>query len=218
MAVVAAVAVGAYFVIGSGGGSGLADDGAHKLTTPQTVLSEYKRVGKGGESSSNSTVKDLAESGVKNGKSVVGFYSTADFGNYDPENPSDTSDLPSQSELLTAKGVTMAGGYGTIADPKAALDKFFAALKKNAEESSSGSKSELIGSPESVDLDGAVMKCQSAKSTNSLTKKVSTDWFCAWADYSTIAMVSPGDNTGSVSKDVAADITTKLRDQVRVKA
>ncbi len=40
----AALAVGAYFVLGgSGGGSDVADDGPHKLTTPATVLSEYKK-------------------------------------------------------------------------------------------------------------------------------------------------------------------------------
>ncbi len=46
VAVVAAIGVGAYFVFGgggSGGGSDIADDGPHKLTTPATVLGEYKK-------------------------------------------------------------------------------------------------------------------------------------------------------------------------------
>lgn len=62
------------------------------------------------------------------------------------------------------------------------------------------------------------MKCQAAKGTDSVSKQEKTDWFCAWADYSTIAMVSPGDATKGITKDVAIDITTKLRDEVRVKA
>ena len=61
------------------------------------------------------------------------------------------------------------------------------------------------------------MKCQAAKGTNMVTKKEKTDWFCAWADYSTLAMVSPGDAAADVSKDTAIDITTKLRKEIRVK-
>ena len=84
--------------------------------------------------------------------------------------------------------------------------------------SSTASDAKLVGEPEEVDLDGAVMKCQAAKGTNKATKQEKTDWFCAWADYSTIAMVSPGDVTKGITKDVAIDITTKLRNEVRVKA
>ncbi|MCX4700755.1 hypothetical protein [Streptomyces sp. NBC_01373] len=217
VAVVAAIGVGAYFVIGGGGG-GLEDDGAHKLDTPATVASEYKRVGDGGESSDSKTTQYLESSGMKDGKAVVVQYSTADFSGYDPNDP---STLPPQSELLVAKGVTVVGGYGKIADPEKALDTYFAAITKqivDSSASSSGSGAELIGQPEEADLDGALMKCQSAKSTNSLTKKESTDWFCVWSDYSTIAMVSPGDNTKSTTKDVAIDLTEKIRGEIRVKA
>ncbi|MDX3802987.1 hypothetical protein, partial [Streptomyces sp. AK04-3B] len=225
VAVVAAIGVGAYFVIGGGGGAGgLKDDGPHRLDTPATALTDYKRVGKGGESTDADTAKYLTASGVKDGKAVIGQWSTADFGDYDPQNP-DPADLPSQAELLTARGFSMLGGYGKIANPESSLDTYFAVIQKelqssnsSASSSSTQGKTELIGQPEEADIDGAVMKCQSLKSTNSLTKKESTDWFCVWADYSTIAMVSPGDNTKSITKDVAIDITTKLRDQVRVKA
>jgi hypothetical protein len=225
VALVAAIGVGAYLVLGGGGGAGggLEDDGPHKLSTPQTVLSEYKRVGEGNKSSDSSTSKDMEKSGVENGTAVVGQWSTADFGDYDPQNP-DAGDLPDQSELLTAKGMTMVGGYGKIADPQATLDKFFASIQKEVKESSSSSSggmqnARLVGDPEEVEIDGAVAKCQSTKSTNALTKKESTDWFCAWADYSTVAMVSPGDNTGTgVPKDTAVDITTKLRQETRVKS
>lgn len=221
VAVAAAIAVGAYFVVGGGGSSGLADDGPHKLTTPQKVLGEYTRATKESDTrdASSSTAKDLEKSGVKNGTAVYGAYSTADLSHYDPSDP---STLPDKSKLLTAKGVTLIGAYGKIADPKAALDAYFTQIKKDFQKNSSGSsaagKSELVGEPESVDMDGAVMKCQAAKGTNQLTKQQQTDWFCAWADYSTMAMVSPGNNAADVSKDTAADITRKLRNDVRVKA
>ncbi|MBZ9640610.1 hypothetical protein, partial [Streptomyces sp. PSKA30] len=219
VAVVAAIGVGAYFVIGGGGGAGgLEDDGPHKLTTPATVLTEYKRVSDDGASAGDDSTEDLEKSGVKNGKSVLGFYSTADLSDYDPSDP---ATAPDPSEIATAKGVTYAGAYGEIADPEAALDKFFTEFKKSSEEdssSSTGTQAELVGEPEAVDLDGAVMKCQAAKGQDPTTKKEKTDWYCAWADYSTIAMVSPGDATKGITKDVAVDITTKLREQVRVKA
>ncbi|WP_369271030.1 hypothetical protein AB5J55_14205 [Streptomyces sp. R11] len=224
VAVVVAIGVGAYFVLGggSGGGAGnLEDDGAHKLATPATVLSEYKRVGEGNQTSDSDTVKDMEKSGVKNGTVVVGSWSTADLSNYDPQDP---STIPDQAELLAAKGVTMVGGYGEIADPQSTLDKFFASIQKEVKESSSSDSptmqnAELVGEPEEVEIDGAVAKCQSTKATNALTKKQSTDWFCAWADYSTVAMVSPGDNTGTgVPKDTAVDLTSKLRQEVREKA
>ncbi len=194
MAVLVAIGVGVYFVVGNAGSSGLADDGPHKLTTPAKVLGDYNRATKDGDTSDSgsSTVKDLEKSGVKNGTAVFGAYSTADLSGY---NPSDPSTAPSASELLTAKGISVIGAYGKIADPQKALDAFFADIQKDVDQSgsaySSSGGSKLVGDPESVDVDGAVMKCQAAKGTNQVTKKTQTDWFCAWADYSTIAMVSP---------------------------
>lgn len=221
VAVVAAIGVGVYFVIGGGGGAGgLEDDGAHKLTTPAKALGEYTKV-QGQESGDSDTAKDMEKSGVKEGTAVIGQWSTADFSGYDPQDP---STIPDQSELLTAKGFTMVGGYGKIDDPQATLDKFFANIQKEVKDSSTSDtggmqNAELVGEPEEVEIDGTVAKCQSTKATNALTKKESTDWFCAWADYSTIAMVSPGDNAGTgVGKEKAIDITSKLRDEVRVKS
>ncbi|MEU3094596.1 hypothetical protein ABZ690_07215 [Streptomyces sp. NPDC006967] len=225
VAVVAAIGVGVYFVVGGGGGAGgLEDDGAHKLSTPKTVLNDYTRFGDGTEESGSDTAKDMAKSGVEDGSAVLAQWSTADFGDYDPTDPSTADDFPDQSELLTAKGITMVGGYGKIADPEATLDRFFTTIQERVEKNSSSSSSgmqnaKLIGEPEKVEIDGTVAKCQSTKSTNSLTKKESTDWFCAWADYSTFAMVSPGDNTGTgVDKESVVDLTIKLREQIRVKA
>ncbi len=213
VAVVAAIGVGAYFVIGGGGG-GLEDDGPHKLTTPATVLSDYKRTTKDGSTVGADSTSELEKSGVKNAKTAAGLYSTVDLSDYDPDDPS------SAAKMATAKTLSVAGAYGEISDPEATLDLFFANFKKSAEkESSTGSgKPELIGEPEAADLDGAVMKCQSVKGQDRATKQEKTNWFCAWADYSTIAIVSPGDAAQGVTKDVAIDLTTKVRGEVRVKA
>ncbi|MER5216901.1 hypothetical protein ABT063_41845 [Streptomyces sp. NPDC002838] len=214
VAVVAAIGVGAYFVIGAGGG-GLEDDGAHTLSTPAEALGEYHRATKDGASVGDESAAELEQSGVKNGKSVFGFYSTIE--GYDPSDP---STAPSAAEAAASKSISFVGVSGEIADPEKALDIFFANFKKSTEEDSSGSggQAKLVGEPEEVDVDGALMKCQAAKGTDQRTKQEKTDWFCAWADYSTLAMVSPGDGTKGVTKDVAADLTTKFRTEVRVKA
>ncbi|MBD9735228.1 hypothetical protein IGX29_26170 [Streptomyces sp. H28] len=178
------------------------------------MLSEYTMVGQPGGSSGANDAAKLAEGGIKDGTSVGASYSTADFSKYDPQDP---SSLPSEAELLGAKGVTFLGAYGEVTDPEGALDKIFASLKKNTEkEQNNELLTELVGEPESVEIDGAVMKCQAGQGTNNLTKKETTNWFCAWADYSTIAIVSPGDNTKDITKDAAVDITTDLRNEIRV--
>ncbi len=217
VAVVAALGVGVFFAIGGGrggSGGGLEDDGPHKLTTPATVLSEYKRTSKDGATAGSDSTSELEKSGVKNAKSVAGLYNTVDLSDFDPDDPS------SAAKLGTAKTLSLAGAYGEISDPEATLDLFFANFEKAAEkESATGSgKPDLVGEPEAADLDGAVMKCQSVKAPDLLTKKEKTNWFCAWADHSTIAIVSPGDAAQGVTKDVAIDLTTKVREQVRVAA
>jgi hypothetical protein len=207
---VVALAAGAYFLFFSGG---LEDDGPHTLVMPEKLLSDYNRAGEAGKSD-DSDAEDLAESGVKNGKAVFGMYSTADLSGYDPSDP---STAPDPKVLATSKGLTIVGGYGEIADPEATLDNFFASYKKEFEENSAESKNEaqLLGDPEEVDIDGAVAKCQALKGQDQVTKKMKTDWFCVWADYSTMALVSPGDATANVSKELAAQMTEKVRDEIR---
>ncbi|WP_406252395.1 hypothetical protein OH786_11090 [Streptomyces atratus] len=215
--VVVALAViggGVYFLTG-GGSDGLSDDGPHKLTTPKTVLGKYNRFGAdgAGQQQDSKTTKELTSSGIENGKTVTGIYSTADLSKVDFSDP---NTLP--PEMLTAKGITYLGAYGKIADPAKALDKFFASLKKGASENKD-KKTQLVGEPEQVspsDFNG-VMKCQAATGQDAKTKKPKTDWFCAWADYSTMAMVSPGDATKPMDKDTAVKVTTDLRNEIRVK-
>ncbi|MFF3779998.1 hypothetical protein [Streptomyces sp. NPDC001933] len=214
--VVVALAViggGVYFL--TSGGGGLSDDGPHTLTTPKTVLGEYNRFGADGanQKQDDKTTKELTSSGIENGKTVTGIYSTADLSKVDPNDP---SSMP--SDVLTAKGITYLGAYGKISDPAKALDKFFVSLKKGASED--GEKTtELVGEPEQVSPSGfnGIMKCQAAAGQDMKTKKQKTDWFCAWADYSTMAMVSPGDATKPMDKDTAVKITTDLRNEIRVK-
>jgi hypothetical protein len=194
-AVVVALAVGGYFVFS---GSSLEDDGPHTLVMPDKVLGDYSRMGNG-ESSGGGTGQ-LAANGVKNGRTAGDFYTSGDD-----------------------KGLMVLGSYGEIADPEASLDKWFATYSKNFDpyfgkdpkDAGKGDAPGLVGDPEEADVDGAVARCQAVRTQDEASGKLKTDWFCAWADYSTMAMVSPGDSTKGVSKDVAVDLTRKIRAEIR---
>ncbi|MEU5996898.1 hypothetical protein [Streptomyces sp. NPDC047197] len=233
---VAAVAVGGYFVLAGGddkdsgkkGGSssvagggddaGVKDDGAHKLTTPATVLSEYK-LSKEAGSGSGMTSNDIREAekhGVSNAKDVEGQYQSG------------TEDNPLSQKILQFNGV-----YGDIADPEKVVDAMFVEAEKNAKEGDSGGEPmTMVGSPQSYSpagLDGAVMKCQEMKfdlgsstggsSAGPSNMSMAT---CIWGDKSTLGIVITTDVANamagkSADLDEAAEKTAKFRKEVRVK-
>jgi hypothetical protein len=214
VAVVAAVAVGAYFVVGSGSGgsSDVADDGPHKLTTPATVLTEYKKAEDGADGMSKSDLKDAESWGVKNPKDVSASYQSGD-----KDNP------------LAGKVLSFGGVYGDIEDPEKAVDGMFAFMEKESRSGGSDEDVKLVGSPkayEPASLDGAVLKCQEANVDNSggstgEPKNVKMT-MCVWGDHSTIGFVMPmelSDIAAGKSADPAeaAETTAKLRKEVRVK-
>ncbi|MFE3168651.1 hypothetical protein [Streptomyces sp. NPDC059224] len=207
VAVVAAIAVGAYFALGSSGGSAgsVADDGPHKLTAPAVVIDgAYKKQG-------NSESGKLTSSDVKDAEG---------WGIHDPK---DVSASYVQGSGLTAKSLTFSGVYGTIDDPGKTVDAMFAETK--AESAKSDSEGKLVGEPRTFKPAGfeGIMKCQEIESKDSSTGKSTTMPFCVWGDHSTVAYVFAYDlaaiATGkSGSMDDTASLTAKLRDDVRVKA
>ncbi|MCK8676833.1 hypothetical protein [Streptomyces lichenis] len=213
VAVVAAIAVGAWFVFGTGGSSDIADDGPHKLITPETVLGEYKKDDSGSSSSDDKELLGKAESwGVKDAKQVSSGYA-----------------VKNDSAPLAGKMLNFGGVYGTIEDPEKAVDGFFALMKSEAEKESN-KDAELVGSPKEYKpegLEGAVLKCQQSKGktgeTSGPAPKEVTITFCVWGDHSTLGMVMPM-NLGELmlgkggSPEEAAAIAAKLRKEVRVKA
>ncbi|MFF0199463.1 hypothetical protein [Streptomyces sp. NPDC005017] len=212
VAVVAAIAVGAYFVLaGSGSGSSdIADDGPHKLTTPDTVLTEYKKDDSESGSMTKDDVKDAEKWGVKNPTDVSAQYMA---GNKD--NP------------LAQKVLSFGGVYGEIEDPEKVVDAFLAYMKKDAKEED-GMKVTMVGEPKSYDnADGAVLKCQDAKmeptEAGGEGPKEMHVTYCAWGDHSTLGLVAPIELANLASEKAsdpaaAAEITAKFREEVRVKA
>ncbi len=215
----AAVAVGVYFVVSGSGGSNVADDGPHKLITPAAVINgEYKKgASSGDDAMTDSDVSAARKAGVKNAKSVGAEYQSGD-----------------KNSPLTMKMLKFGGVYGQIDDPAAVVDAMFAHMKEESEkdQSGDGTKGTLVGSPEKqepADLGGAVMKCQSVKldmsgsGASSSGPKQMIMPVCIWGDHSTIGVAINADVASAMtgkgmSISDAAEITAKLRKDVRVKA
>ncbi|MFI9207384.1 hypothetical protein ACIGW7_04450 [Streptomyces sp. NPDC053253] len=214
VAVVAALGVGAYFVFGGGAGASVADDGPHKLTTPDTVLTEYKKK-PGSEGGDKDSLKEAQQNGVKNATNVGASYEVKDAAN------------PLGGKILSFSGL-----YGEIDDPEKVVDDVFTGIKAKSEKEKGQSKPgepemNLVGSPQEftpAELDGAVLKCQQAKSEADQAK--STPAFamtvCVWADHSTVGFVVPMNMADMLagkggSMEDAASIAAKLRKEVRVK-
>ncbi|MFI9392090.1 hypothetical protein ACIG53_14540 [Streptomyces bauhiniae] len=213
VAVVAAVAVGVYFLTSGGGGGGdVADDGPHKLVAPSTVLSEYKKGKSDNGAMTKDDLKDAENWGVKDAKDVSAEYAA---GNVD--NP------------LSKKVIEFGGVYGTIADPEKTVDELFAYMKDQSSKDAEH-KYKLIGEPKRYEpeaLGDAVLKCQQAKGDTSGSgegvPKEMTFSLCVWGDHSTVGLVMPMDIAtlaAGRSSDPAADaeLTAKFRAAVRVKA
>ncbi|WP_105974454.1 hypothetical protein [Streptomyces geranii] len=210
VAVVAAIAVGAWFVLGtdggSGGGSAIADDGAHKLTAPATVLGgEYKKSG-------DSAADGLSEDEIKDAEA------------WGVENPKDISAVYASGESLTAKTLMFAGVYGTIDDPEKVVDAMFAQMKSESAKGTSADDGKLVGSPQEftpAGFENGIMKCQQIESTESGTTTKMP--FCIWGDHSTLSYVLTYDLASLASgkastMEEAAELAAKLRADVRVKA
>lgn len=215
--VVAVAAIGAgvwWFTAGKDSGS-VADDGkTYKLTAPATVLGgEYKQDTSGGSGGgmSPSDLKDLEKEGVSNPKDVHAAYNSG--------------------EGTTMKSLNFSGVYGEIDDPEKVVDAMFAEMEKKASEDDSGTGMKLLGSPEEFTPDGfenGVMKCQEAEfkmgETGEDDMGVPNSFktpMCVWGDHSTVGYTVHSDASATASgKDIplagVADLTTKLRDDVRV--
>ncbi|MFJ4711713.1 hypothetical protein [Streptomyces sp. NPDC088785] len=209
VAVVAAIGVGAYFVLGGsdGGSASVSDDGAHKLTAPATVLSEYQKDAASGDGFSASDMRDAEKDGLKNGKPVGGSYKAG--GTSDP---------------LAGKMLQFQGAYGEVEDPGKLVTGMF---DKASLGSAGDDKATLVGDPSDYSTDGYVMKCQELKMDGSAAGSTSGKAVhmpvCIWADNSTVAMVLPmtiSDMMSGKAADLksAADLAVKLRKEVRVPA
>ncbi|THA61697.1 hypothetical protein E6P78_24600 [Streptomyces sp. A0958] len=215
-AVIVALAViggGVYFLTSGGGGSSIADDGPHKLVTPETVLTEYKKNSdNSGDGMTKEDLKDAEVWGVKSAKSAGASY-----------------EVKNESNPLGSKMLNFQGVYGAIDNPEKTVDAMFKYMVGKFKEEKDGPQ--MIGSPKEYTpsgLDNAVLKCQeaSAKADEDAAqagpKEVHMQ-MCIWGDRSTLGWTMPLNMADvmagkATAGEEAAALTAKLRNEVRVKA
>ncbi|MGW4161058.1 hypothetical protein [Streptomyces sp. NPDC004788] len=211
VAAVVGLAIGAYYAFGGGGGANVADDGPHKLITPATVLTEYKKSDTGKPSNDKKSLEEAEKAGVSNATEVEAQYQVKDEAN------------PMAGKLIQFNGL-----YGKIDDPEKVVDAVFASIKTESAKGDDKDAPTFEGDPVAytpAGLDGAILKCQSGKTKADPTEKIPAFGVtaCVWADHSTVGIVIPVDaasmltGKGSTGAE-AADITARFRKEVRVKA
>ncbi|MDA5285188.1 hypothetical protein [Streptomyces sp. Isolate_45] len=210
---VAVVAGGGWYFLGGGSGGSVSDaTKGYKLVAPETVNDFKKSTTQKQDPFTDEDRKAAEAVGIKNPTAV-----DMDYRITDPNNP------------LAVKGLSFNGVYGEIADPEKSVDSYFAVFQQKVAKDGKG-QVELIGSPKAMSpagFDGAVMKCQEMKATNTDPKykgpKVMTVPLCVWGDYSTLSLVSASDAMALLASkpgytlEQNAEFTAKLYNTARVK-
>lgn len=199
LVVVGAIIGGITVLMKDNRGSSVADDGKrYKLTTPDTVLTEYKKDPDFHDQdvfNNAGARRDLRIMGVKNPESDAAGYKTENI----PER-----------KLMRFIGI-----WGGIKKPENFVDAMFRSLAKSA------TSTKVEGTPQAVTppgFDGA-MKCQYTHPNDGSGTTVLP--LCIWADHSTAGVVYVGDMKRSalgakIPFDEAAGIAAKLRSVIRV--
>ncbi|MEV6332346.1 hypothetical protein [Streptomyces sp. NPDC051909] len=218
IAVVAAIGVAAYFVLGGGGAgnSAVGDDTKGYKVTPAAAIDAFKKDGSDRSGAMSAEQKaNAAAMGVKDPHMVAASYKSGDASN-----------------PLKSKSMSLNGMWGEIADPEKALDTAFANYEKDQSATMKDVKMTPVGEPESKTpsgFSGALMKCQMIKFESTGTEttpgpksfEVPT---CIWADYSTLGVVNAVDSatlmTGGAgfTLDQVADMAAKHYKASRSKA
>ncbi|MCC9741623.1 hypothetical protein [Streptomyces sp. MNU89] len=203
-AAVAAV-VGGVVLFTGGGADGGGDTAPYTLKLPKKLIGgEYtKAAGSDTRGGGLAGQKEAEKLGVRNGTSVSGSYANA-----------------------ASDNVVVAGLYGEIDDPEAAVDSLFAQMEKNQKAVSRTVRIEEVTpvreySPDG--FDGTVMKCKTQKATagSGAAEVTSGATFCAWGDTSALGVVqfqitSMDESSELKSTDEVAEMTSTAREEARV--
>jgi hypothetical protein len=205
----AAIGAGVFFVTQGSDDGGPKNDGKkYKLTTPETVATDYKIQHDSDFSDEDGfgddTMKLLSDNGMTGAKKVQAGY------------------LRGSGDSGTL--LSFEGAYGTVKDPQKTADAMMKSLEDDSDDDS-GTKTEFLGGPQTMHPDGAddaVVECQKAKITDTDSGKSYTLSACVWVDYTTVGTVAPIDLkvlTGSgtpMSTEDTADLLAQVRKDVRV--
>ncbi|WP_275464682.1 hypothetical protein [Streptomyces noursei] len=207
VAVVAAIAVGAYFAFGSGG-----KVKPYTIALPDKLLSgQFSKDTTGGAVGSPtdfSNDKEMKKFGISNGKGVGGKYKD-----------------------VAGLGMSVSGMYGEVADPQGAVTQAFAQFNTNLAKGGGTPSSPKVEDVTPLteyspsDFDGSVMKCETKKLTYSASgmSVPVTASVCMWGDNSALGvitmMAAPNPNGGGSATtpgaEQLAEKTAKIRNEVR---
>ncbi|MFF4805548.1 hypothetical protein ACFY1U_45410 [Streptomyces sp. NPDC001351] len=185
---------GGQVIGGSGSGSDIEDDGPHKVTTPATLLSEYKKVQSDVFDKKNK--QQVAKYGVKNAHGVNASYEARDV-----DHPGTLRTLQ-LSGAYGEKSDTADDGIDLVGSPKAYTpSELDGAVLKCQENRIKG---------------GSVAADSSGKSKDASVP------VCVWGDNSTLGVVMHVETARAtlgmpVNMEYAAEQTARLRKEVRVK-
>jgi hypothetical protein len=185
---------------GSGGGGKVTDDGKiYKLTTPDTVLGDYRSSFHDVGSNRPLTSEQAQAFAMANGKGISTQWAT----------------------VGEVKKIRLLGAYGEVKDPEKSVDAYFSFLRAKSQTSGSNdSDVELVGTPERKSpegLDNAVMKCQVIRPQEKPTdpKEPTQLSLCVWGDYDTVGAVAPSEEAKTVTLDQSAKAASDLRKEIR---
>ncbi|MBB5934895.1 hypothetical protein [Streptomyces zagrosensis] len=191
---VVVAAVGGYLLFGGGDGGG-----PYELSTPDTVASNYQRVGEGKDES------NLTPAGKAQLKEIPVV--------------EDAHPVSANYQTPGKKKLQFSGVWGKVTNSERAADLALAVITKALVEDGTA---ETVGSPQKftpAGFDGDVLKCQELKFTS--PQGAITAPACVWGDDSTVGVTVMADPAAVVTGagmtlDEAATLTAKVRTDARV--
>ncbi|MHB9758433.1 hypothetical protein ACYBSK_28975 [Streptomyces sp. BYX5S] len=222
--------MGLALLVAAGGGvfwyvksQGPQDDGPHKLTAPSTMsFAPYYRSGDATDPRlATDDPKELEWHEMKKPTEIAASYSDELLNGANTSDPDAAQDTLQRAE--NSKRFTVTGGYGEFHNPELALAYYFDVVRNNVRETADKAPGHVVASldveedTEADSLDGAAMRCADLKVDsfdNDDADRETT--VCGWADYSTVALVTPYDGKFGLSTEEAAELTGNVRKAMRV--
>ncbi|MET8475309.1 hypothetical protein ABZY90_14235 [Streptomyces sp. NPDC006422] len=197
------------------------DDGPHRLTAPSTMsFSTYYRAGDPKDPHLATTdAKKLDWYEMEKPTEIAVSYSDELLDGADTS--SDASDALRRAQ--NSKRFSVVGAYGRFNNPELALSYYFGMVRDNLRETADKAPGHVISSlsveedTETDSLDGAALRCANLKVDSWDDDEPATETVvCGWADYATVGVVTPYNGMLRMSKEESADLTGKIRNEMRV--
>ncbi|WP_306324215.1 MULTISPECIES: hypothetical protein [unclassified Streptomyces] len=222
LALAAMVGGGLFWYLDS---QGPQDDGPHQLSAPSTLsFAPYYRAGEESDPHlglGTADPEELARYDIKTPTEIAATYSDELLDGADSSDPNAAQDTLRRAQ--NSKRFTVSGAYGEFNNPELALSHYFGLMRDSLRESTRKAPGNVVSSlsseeeTETDSLDGAVLACATLDVDNFDSDDGDRETrVCGWADYSTVGLVTPYDGTFGLSTEEAAELTGKVRGEMRI--